>query len=64
MKKIYTLFAAVILLANIVFAQTICTVDPQAQTTAGISPAPNQLPCVVVGENYNQIIQVQNLASF
>lgn len=63
MKKIYTLFA-VVLLAGSCFAQTICTVDPQAQTTAGISPAPNQLPCVVVGENYNQVIQVQNLASF
>lgn len=41
-----------------------CTIDPHAQPNAGISPAPSQLPCIVAGENYDQTIQVQNLATF
>jgi len=65
MKKIYSLLVVLSLLANAVFAQTpTCTVDPQAQPNAGISPGPGQLPCIVVGEEYNQTIQVQNLSNF
>ena len=64
MKKLYTLIVTLALLSLFGVAQTICTIDPQAQTSPGISPPANHLPCVVVGENYNQIIQVQNLSSF
>jgi type IX secretion system substrate protein len=64
MKKIYTLVSLLVLLAGAGKAQTICTVDPQAQNTPGISPPANQLPCVIVGENYNQVIQVKNLSSY
>jgi hypothetical protein len=61
MKKLYLLLGIIITSLSTTLAQTICTIDPQAQTTPGISPSPDQLPCVVAGENYNQIIQVQNL---
>jgi hypothetical protein len=64
MKKLYILAAAFALVANMCVAQTICTVNPQAQTAPGISPPSSEIPCVVVGENYNQIIQVQNLSSY
>ena len=64
MKKIYSLLVILVMLAGIVNAQPpACTIDPQAQPVAGISPAPNQLPCIVAGEPYNQTIQVQNLTS-
>ena len=63
MNKLYTLLAAIVLTGSVCTAQTICTINPQAQTSPGISPAANHLPCVVVGENYNQVIQVQNLTS-
>lgn len=64
MKKIYTLVSFLVLLTSAGFAQTICTINPHAQTSPGISPAPAQIPCIEVGENYNQIIQVQNYSSF
>jgi hypothetical protein len=64
MKKLYTLIMALVLISGAGFAQTICTVNVSAEPTPGISPSPAHLPCVVVGENYNQDIQVQNLTSF
>ncbi len=63
MKKIYTLIIALVLTANFCIAQTVCTVDMNAAPSPGISPPASQLPCVVIGENYNQYIQVQNLTS-
>jgi hypothetical protein len=63
MKRLYTLVAALVLFASIGFAQTICTVDPQALNGPGISPPPSEMPCVVIGENFNQIIQVENFST-
>jgi len=63
MKRLYTLVAILGLFISSGFSQTICTVNQQEPTGPGIYPAPNQMPCVVAGENYNQIIQVENFSN-
>ena len=39
-----------------------CTIDPHAQTTPGISPPANQLPCIERNTPYDQVLQVQNIS--
>ena len=63
MKRLYTLITVLILFVSTGFSQTICTVNHQVPGGPGIYPPANQIPCVVVGENYNQIIQVENLST-
>ncbi|MDB5284578.1 MAG: domain proteinfibronectin type protein [Bacteroidota bacterium] len=60
MKKQFLFFAGLFLLVNVANAQ--CTIDPRAQTSPGISPTADNLPCVVTNTPYNQVIQVQNLS--
>ncbi|MFN8298839.1 MAG: T9SS type A sorting domain-containing protein [Chitinophagales bacterium] len=55
MKKFY--FSLLALLATAGFASAQCTIDPQAQTTPGASPAADQLPCLVQNVAYDQTIQ-------
>jgi hypothetical protein len=60
MKKIY-LMLAFAMIAGFTFAQ--CTIDTAAQTTPGISPAPQQMPCIVRTVPYNETIQVKNFST-
>ncbi|HWB63894.1 MAG TPA: T9SS type A sorting domain-containing protein [Chitinophagales bacterium] len=55
MKKVYLFF---VLAAAISAASAQCTIDPQARTTAGISPSPDSLPCVIRSQAFDQTIQV------
>jgi hypothetical protein len=58
MKKIYTLFAAMLLLTFAIHAQTLCTID-HADTTVGFSPKPDSFPCIIMGVAFNQTIQAK-----
>ena len=55
MNKISTLIFALLIAANGLYAQ--CVIDPNAQTSPGVNPPANQLPCIVRGEPYNQTLQ-------
>ncbi len=61
MNKIY-LLVAFAFSAFGVRAQ--CNIDSAARTTPGIYPAPDSIPCAVVGVPYEQTIQVQCPPSF
>jgi hypothetical protein len=64
MKKLSLSLIYFMLFAAAIKGQTLCTIDPSAQATPGISPSPSQLPCIITGEAYNQTIQVQDLTNF
>jgi hypothetical protein len=55
MKKLYTLFIAIAFLPSFINAQ--CTINPALQTTPGIYPAANNLPCIERTIFYDQTIQ-------
>lgn len=55
MKRIYSLLALAVFATG--FASAQCTVNPAAQTTPGVNPPASQLPCVVVGQPYDQTLQ-------
>ncbi|MCW5906893.1 MAG: T9SS type A sorting domain-containing protein [Chitinophagales bacterium] len=55
MKKVYSLLALAVFATGSAFAQ--CTINPSAQTTPGVNPTADQLPCVIVGQPYDQTLQ-------
>ncbi len=57
MKKFYSLLALLVLVAGIGNAQ--CVVNPAAQTTPGCNPTAANLPCVIVGQSFDQTVQGQ-----
>jgi len=61
MKKLFSFFVFAFATCSI-HAQ--CTIISAFQTTPGISPAPDSLPCIVTGAPYNQTIQVQCPTTF
>jgi hypothetical protein len=61
MKRVFLCVSVVTCFIYSLQAQ--CTVDPNAQTSPGISPLPDQNPCVIAGTPYQQTIQVKNLSS-
>ena len=58
MKKFYSLIAAIALTVGLTNAQP-CTINPNAQTTPGVTPAKENLPCIQPGVAYNQTLQVK-----
>ncbi len=55
MKKLYSFLAATLFAAGTISAQ--CTIDANAQTTPGVNPTADQLPCIIIGQAYNQTLQ-------
>jgi len=57
MKKIYSLIAALAFAVASINAQ--CTIDTSAQTTPGVNPTADQLPCIERGVAFDQVLQVK-----
>jgi len=57
MKKFYSFIAATLIAAGMLNAQ--CTIDPSAQTTPGVNPPAENLPCIERGVAYDQTLQGQ-----
>src|ERR1043165_2067801 len=55
MKKLYSLIVAAVLFTSASYAQ--CTINAGAQTTPGVNPGPDQLPCIVRTIAYDQTLQ-------
>ncbi|HLP20715.1 MAG TPA: T9SS type A sorting domain-containing protein [Chitinophagales bacterium] len=55
MKKVYSLIAGLMLFAGATQAQ--CTIDANAQTTPGVNPTADQLPCIIRTVAYDQTLQ-------
>ncbi len=62
MKKIYSLIIAMIVVAGSLSAQ--CTIDANAQTTPGVNPAAENLPCIVRTVAYDQTLQGKIQSSY
>lgn len=57
MKKFYSLIAALMFAVSFISAQ--CTINPGAQTTPGVNPTADNLPCIQRTIFYDQTIQAQ-----
>src|SRR5687768_4050428 len=55
MRKIYALFIAIVFATSFAHAQ--CTINPFAQTTPGVFPTADNLPCIERTVFYDQTLQ-------
>lgn len=55
MNKLLLLISASIAMVSFSYAQ--CVINPSAQTTPGANPAKENLPCIEIGQPYDQTIQ-------
>jgi hypothetical protein len=62
MKKLYSLMA--VLVAAVGFINAQCVINPNAQTTPGVTPSKETIPCVERNVAYNQTLQVKIQSSY
>ena len=55
MKKVYSLLMVLLLVASAVQSQ--CIIDANAQTFEGVTPAAEDVPCIIAGVPYDQTLQ-------